>query len=361
MNFSRIFRPAVVALAALSGLACSGAASAATCGITGSASAMGLIYDPFNPNGQVSAQIALNLTRINGSGGEKTDIVNFYIKSANTGANGISVIPRSVVGAVNVAGLNLDIFYDTNEATPVVSPTTLDPSSANKFLKVYFTGNNTDSDTVTVNFDLTLPPNLNLNASTTIGLDAEFGCSTTGGGKGTQQTGTLANTIRFPITVLSGLRASFVGTALDFGEIGNVTTTQVTNAPATYVTPPTAYVRVESSGVYKVTVASQNGFKMTYNGANGAAAIGSVPYRLKFLGATMSPTAPPPAEFTCPRAGVGAAFEDHLPLQAQLIEGGAGKTVSPTYSDTLTVTLTPQAIASSTNNPECGGPLSGSF
>ena len=359
-------RPTLKKMVAGMGLALAamaGSAQAATCGITGSASAAPAVYDPFSPNQLVATQVELSLTRVNGGGGEKTDIVNFYLKSNSTGGDGITVIPRGVVGSVNVAGLNYDIFYDFNETPPVVSPTTLEPSAVNRFLKVYFTGNNKDSDTVKVLFDITLPANLNINASTVLPLDAYFGCSTTGSGAPTQQSGMIANAISFPITVLSALQATYAGSALDFGEIGAVTTTQVQSSPATYVTAPVNYIRVQSSGPFSINLVSGNNYKMTPNGAATANTQMQVGYRLKFLSETRSTANASAINYICPRAGIGVAAEDRLYLQAQLAEGGAGKLPSPTYRDTLTVTIAPLAAGTGSTTPagaDCST-LSGQF
>jgi hypothetical protein len=352
----------LIKLAALvAGLGLAGQAQAATCGITGTASATAATYDPFNPAGLAATSVTLQLQRVNGSGGQKTNIVNFYLKSNSTQADGTSIVPTSVTVEGNVSGLNLDIFYDYNQTPPVVAPTSVSPSAINKFLKIEFTGNNAASDFATVNFTVALPANLDLNASTTLPCDAIFACSTTGGGSPTQQTGQITNAVSFPITVLSALQATYAGTALDFGEIGDVTTTQVNTSPLTYVTGVNNYVRVQSSGPYQVQLTSQNNYVMTPGGSATADPLQRIQYRVKFLGQTRSPSNTSAIQFVCPRAGVGNAVEDHLNVQAQLAEGGNGKTTAANYLDTLTVTIAPQAIGTATTSGgECAA-LSGTF
>jgi hypothetical protein len=351
-----------VMLAALAaGLLAAGQAQAATCGITGSATATAATYDPFNPAGLAATQVTLQLQRVNGAGGEKTNIVNFYLKSNSTQADGTSIIPTSVVVEGNTAGIGYDIFYDYNQVPPVVAPTSVNPSAVNKFFKIEFTGNNAASDYATVNFTVALPANLDLNASTTLPFDAVFACSTTGGGSPTQQTGQITNAVSFPITVLSALQATYAGTALNFGEIGDVTTTQVTNAPLTYVTGANNYVRVQSSGPYQVQLTSQNSYVLTPGGSGTADPLQRIQYRVKFLGQTRSPSNASVVQMVCPRAGVGNAVEDHLFVQAQLAEGGNGKTTAANYLDTLTVTIAPQAVGTvTTSGGECMS-LSGQF
>ncbi len=325
----------------------SAGAQAATCGITGSASASPVTYDPFNPTGLGTTSITLNLTRINGTGGEKTDIVNFFLKSNNDDADGTSIVPTAVAMDGNYDGIGLDIFYDFAETPPIYAPTTVDPSPANRFLKLEFTGNNVASDTASVTFNVTLPANLDLNASTTLPFDAIFSCSTTGGGSPTQQTGSIANAVTFPITVLSALQASFVGTALDFGEIGNIDNA---GAPAVN-TGLSNYVRVQSSGAYTVELSSENAFRLKHPSGSLANPLDRVDYKLKFLGvernnAGYSTPGATVINQQCARAGVPASEADILYIQGVLEEGGQGKTPSlgGTYLDTLTVTVTPQAI-----------------
>ena len=361
MNLSKLRKSAIFGVAALIAATGSTQAVAATCGITGSASASPVDYDPFGQSDLIVTQVELVLTRVNGAGGEKTDTVNFYLKSNSPGADGTEIIPRSAVGSINTEGLNLDIFYDFNEAAPAVSPTTLSPNGAMRFLKVDFTGNNKDSDSVRILFDIRLPANLDLTAINELPFDAFFGCSTTGGGGPTQQSGSISNAITFPINVLSALQATYAGTALDFGEIGDVTDADVAGSPAAYVTPPVNYVRVQSSGPYSIELTSQNNYTLTPGASGTADPLQRVDYRLKFLGQERDTANSSPIDYICPRAGVGIAAEDRLYLQAQLGEGGAGKLPSPDYRDLLTVTIAPLAAMTPPTSPgECSN-LSGQF
>jgi hypothetical protein len=327
-------------------------AQAATCGIVGSATATSVTYDPFETTG-FTTNVTLSLSRVNGAGGQKTDIVNFYLKGRDADSVGTTVTPTSAVVAGTVEGIGLDIFYDYNEATPAVSPASVSPSSAARFLKVNFTGNNRDSDTVVVNFTVTLPRNLNATAASELPFDAWFGCSTTGGGAPTQQTGTLANAIRMPINIVSALRASFVGTSLDFGELA-----QVANAQApTVKTSASNYVRVQSSGPYQVSLSVMAGdgqpYTLTPNGASTSDISQQIRYSVRFLGQTRSPTATTAITQTCARAGVGDAVEDRLPVQGTLIDGGSTKAISPNYVENLVVTISP-LVAGTAAPADCG-------
>lgn len=356
MSRLTIFRTLAIMLgAAVAALA--GTAQAATCGITGSASSGGAVYDPFNPTA-ATAHVTLNLIRIDppGANGGKTAVVSFYLSSSNTAANGTQIIPTSVSvsgGASYVP--NTSIFYNTGAIGPNMGPptSTLTPTAGNVYLKVAFTGNNAASDPAIVQFDVILPPNSNFNASTTLSFDATFRCTTTGGGAPTDQAGSLPGAMTFPVTVLSALKTYYAGTALDFGEIGNITTTSLSTTPKFTLDPGnTNYINVRSSGAYSVALTSGNGFKLKRPGAT--TANDEVAYQLVFMGQTPSPSAP--TTFTtqnCARAGLTAAGEN-LAIKAKLLEGGSGKTPSPTYSDILTVTITPLTYV--TVAPiQCGG------
>lgn len=356
-SFSKIVRALAVLVSIWSAaMANSAMAQNTPCGITGSASASPIVYDPFNPSGLASTNITLNLTRVNNSGGGDTRIVNFYLRAnstTGTGADGASIVANSVGGQAAVEGLGLNIFYNYAATPPTLplNPINGTPTSGNRYLEVNFTGNNAGSDTAQVNFTISLPANLNLNAVQTLAFDAFFTCNIQGGpANGATNTGTFTNAVVFPVTVLSALRTYYAGTALDFGEIGNIPAVP----PSAVTTSGNNYVFVQSSGAYSVTLSSQNGFLLHKPGA--AVANDKVKYSLRFLGKDAdSATAGPGATAisrTCMRAGLATAGNT-LPIQATLQEGGQGKNPSPTYSDILTVTVTP-LIYSNPGTSACG-------
>lgn len=354
-----IFRTLAVMLGAgLASLA--GTAHAATCGIISiSGSAQPAVYDPFNPSGLVSTNVSVTLKRVNPPGGGDTRIVNFFLKanpSAGSTLDGSTLTPQSVVGNnVSASGLGLNIFYNYNAAPPIYAPTSQVPSGSNRFLKINFTGNNSGSDTATVTFQVSLPANLNLNAAQNLSFDATFSCKTQGGEDNQgEQTGFTNNAVTFPVTVLSALRTYYAGTALDFGEIGNITTASLGSTAKK--TSPSNYVSVQSSAAYSVTLSSQNGFKLFKPGAS--VNNDKINYQLRFLGMDVnSGTANSgpggiAISRTCQRAGL-ATLANVLPIQAMLLEGGQGKNPSASYSDVLTVTVTPLAYTASAVNA-CG-------
>ena len=361
INLAKSFRNLALLLsAALASFATAAQAQNSPCGITGSASAAPIVYDPFNPSGLASTNITLNLTRVNTTGGGDTRFVNFYLKansSTGTGANGASIVANSVSGSAAVEGVGLNIFYDylTPAPTLPLNPINGTPSGANRYLEINFTGNNAGSDTAQVNFTVSLPANLNLNAVQNLAFDAFFTCNIQGGqSNGATNTGTFSNAVVFPVTVLSALRTYYAGTALDFGEIGNIATGTLAGSPKK--TSTSNYVFVQSSGAYSVTLSSQNGFKLFKPSA--AVANDKIDYRLRFLGADVDSTTansgPGGIAITksCQRATLSSTG-NQLPIQAKLVEGGQGKNPSPTYSDILTVTVTP-LIYSDPGTNACG-------
>ncbi|MGB7655321.1 MAG: hypothetical protein WBL74_07555 [Novosphingobium sp.] len=342
---------------ALAAGAMAGTAQAATCGVNGSATATPAVYDPFNPSGLATTNITLNLTRVNTSGGGDTREVNLYLK-ANTAtgsrADGTTITPLSVAGSASIAGIGQNIFYNFAAPPPIYAPASLLPAGSNRFLHINFTGNNAGSDTAQVTFQVSLPANLDLNAVQSLAFDAFFACNIQGGkDNGLEQTGSFSNAVVFPVTVLSALRTYFAGTALDFGEIGNITTGTLGTTPK--LTGSSNYVFVQSSGAYSVTLSSQNGFKLFRPGA--ATNADKVNYQLRFLGRNVDPTTnPTPGAIaitrSCQRATLSATGNT-LPIQAKLLEGGSGKTPSPSYSDILTITVTP-LIYTNTGTSACG-------
>jgi hypothetical protein len=356
MSRLTIFRT-IAAMLGVAFASLAGTAQAATCGITGSATAAPAVYDPFNPTGLATTTITLNLTRVNLSGGGDTRLVNFYLKaspSVGTLTDGTSIVTQSVAGSASIDGVGLNIFYDYNTTPPTVAPSSLLPTGSNRFLHINFTGNNAGSDTAQVTFQVSLPANLNINAQQSLAFDAFFACNIQGGkDNGLQQTGSFNNAVVFPVTVLSALRTYYAGTALDFGEIGNITTASLTGTPQR--TNPANHVFVQSSGAYSVTLASQNAFKLKKPGA--ATAQDEIKYSLHFLGLDRDNTTTPTPGATaitqsCQRATL-SSVGNSLPVVATLLEGGSGKNPSPTYSDILTVTVTP-LIYSDPGTSACG-------
>lgn len=334
-------------LAAVVGLAAAGVATGAqaqtACGVQGIAGgqAATVNYDPFNPTGLSSTTVTMSITRINPAGGGKTSDLNFYLapgSGTGTAANGIQIIPRTFSGQGSMTGAGLNIFYDYPiTGAPSLEPITNVPSSGSRFVKLEYNGNPGQADTATVTFDVIMPANLNLNASTTLAFDAVFACKMQGGQYNNQtDRGTSPNAIVFPVKVLSALRANYAGTALDFGEIGQV---PATPSPAVR-TNPANHILVLSSGAYNIKLESLNGYKLNNGGNSPNDYIG---YSLKFLGQVRGPSAATEIYKSCTRAGMFSTGGEQLPIQASLVEGGAGKNPSEHYEDQLTVTITPEA------------------
>ncbi len=328
---------------AAAGMATGAQAQTTVCGITGTATGSTIYYDPFDERGLTDAVVTLQLKRENNSGGGDTRVVNFYLmadSTIGTGADGTQIVPTSVNGSVNVAGLDQDIFYDYNQTKPIMTPISVSPTAANKFLKIDFTGNNTGSDTATATFRVTIPAEADIKATQQLAFNAVFTCNIQGGkANGYEGGGTIVNAVRFPVVVLSALRASFVGSALDFGEIGDVTDALASQKN----TGAGKHVRVQSSGAYTISMTSENGYHLSKPGAVPNNPNDKIAYKVNFLGLERGPdNAAVPIERTCMRAGL-ASSADILPVLGTLIEGGSDKNPSSSYTDNLQVTITPLA------------------
>ncbi|HET9638405.1 MAG TPA: hypothetical protein VFP12_04285 [Allosphingosinicella sp.] len=344
MKISKLIAAAAAFLGAAVLLAQPAEAQVRRCLITAQSSPAVANYDPFNPTALSINSVAITFTRTNTAGGAHPDTIDMYIKAQTSAANGMQMIPVSVVGSGSATGLNQNIFYDTPGVYPNIT-VPLGTTPVPGVLRWDFSGNNIASNTFTVTFNLVLPANLDLNASSNINFDIEYGCNGTGGGPQFSERATAPNAFTLSVKVLSALQATYVGANLDFGEVGDKTTADVLLAPSTFSTPPTGNnIRVLSSGPYKVEMTSQNAYRLTFPGGNPATAVQRLSYKALFLGQTVSNAAPTFTAVTCARAGVPAAQADLLPIRATLLEGGDGKQLSPDYKDVITVTVSPLAV-----------------
>jgi hypothetical protein len=301
-------------------------------------------YDPFNPSALNINNVSITFTRSNGSGGAKPSRIDMYVQAPDSTANGTQLIPVSVVGSGNATGLNQNIFYDNPGATPNIT-VPLGNTPALGVLRWDYTGNDAASDVFTVNFNVVLPANLDLTASTQLVFNIEYGCNGTGGGPPFSERATAPNAFTISINVLSALQASFAGPALDFGEVGDLADADIPAAPNTRKVRE-GIINVGSSGVYDVSMVSQNGYRMTYPGGNVALEAQNLRYQTTFLGQTRSPADTSAITQTCQRAGIGSPVPgaaQSLELEVQLLEGGSEEDPAPNYQDILEVTFTPRA------------------
>ena len=300
------------------------AQSGTPCGVTGQAQAAPTItYDPFGPNGLTQVTIPLTLTRF-AQGGAKTQSVNFVLtKGLNTPSyqvlyQGVSVLytegqtgGRPTIGSQNPG----EIYYLFGGAAA--------PDTSTPF-----------------NLLVTVPANLDLSAGQPIRFDILYVCKGTGGMTDIVTPTKLISAIQINVNVLSALQASYVGPALDFGEVGSKSDAQVATDPG----PRTGFIRVASSGPYSVEMRSEKGYRLSYPGGNLALAPQSMGYRATLLGQTRDPANTSVLRQTCSRAGLGGTVPSQgirIPLAVTLLEGGQGRLPAPNYQDNLVVTITP--------------------
>lgn len=322
-DMSRLLKRAMVGLAVLAAsLATASVAAAQSCSLSGLSQPIAISYDPFNPAPVGNINATITFTRPAQQGGAKTQMARFYFVQP-AGQPGYQILYNGV-----------NVLYSAPYTTaPTLSNTgSITPTAAGTLIQIW--GTAADPNTVTVPLTITVPPGADLTAGEPLRFDVRYVCKGTGGLSDVNTPGILPNAITVQITVLSALQASYAGPALDFGEIGNVTTPTVLGAPATYTR--SGQVRVASSGPYSVAMTSANNYRL------GAGGPDTVDYQATFLGQTVSNAAPTFTTRTCVRAGVAGT---NLPISTRLLEGGQGKAPSPVYSDTISVTVTPLATA----------------
>ena len=312
-------------------------ALAQNCGVTGSAQASSSItYDPFGPNGLQQVTIPLVLTRY-AVGGSKTQSVNFVLtKPAGTPNyqvlyNGVSVLytegqtgNRPSIGSQNAGEINYN-----------------------------FGGASAPDQSTPFNLVVTVPAGLDLSAGQPIRFDMSYVCNGTGGMKDVSVPTKLTNAIQINVNVLSALQASYVGPALDFGEVGTKTDAQAPTDPG----PRTGYLRVASSGPYSVEMRSEKGYRLSYPGGNPAIDAQSIGYQASLLGQVRSSTNTTTIRLVCTRAGLASNSSGQgvrIPLTVTLQQGGQGKLPAPVYQDNLVVTITP--LLDPQAGATCGAP-----
>jgi hypothetical protein len=203
---------------------------------------------------------------------------------------------------------------------------------------------NSSTAPITFHLNLTIPYSSVTTGQNSITFPMAYYCKINSSGPRADFSGNDSTGIQLQFNVQSALQASFVGTALDFGEIGNVTTAQAAGHTVS------GQLRIASSGPYAVSVTTDNGYRMTYPGGNVGVAAQKIDYQLNFLGQTASNGSPAFATRTCQAAGISGT---NLAVSATLQEGGQGKTPSPTYRDNIQVTFTPLAIPPATAPQVC--------
>lgn len=304
----------------------------------------GVYIDPFQTSG-TTVTGSLTITRLAAtSGGGKTQDYAFYMVPESTLPTG-STVTYNGVNILNTTGTpslpapsasNLNLSGGTIQAYSGSSPS--------GYLVVGFSGaSQTDVETIN-NLQFTLGSLGYLPAGpTTVYFDVYYVCKATGGYTSvTTPTAGPAQAMALTVNTLSALQVSAVGTALDFGPIGQTT------SGGTAATQLGSAIRVASNGPYSVALSSAQNFLMTYTGGNTSSPDNTnVKYNISLLGhqAGWIGAAGSPSSYStvlCPAAGVSGV---DLPIQAYTDEGGQGKIPSTSYSDTLTVTFSPLATS----------------
>lgn len=328
-------RPFLLISAAVAATAATPAAGqvqySSICGVTGDATAPTTItYDPFSPGGLSQATIPLILQRTRNLLQGRTNEVSLIL-TAPADAPPLTVTYQ---------GHN--VLYP--EGATAGRPRSLNGPGAAGEIRHQFGGLFSSDSSPPLNLRVSVPPGTDLAAGEPVFFDIVYICSADGLMLDVPIPIRLARAIRLDVRVVSALQAYYAGSVLDFGEIGDVSTEQVQADPQRYATSATNSLRVRSSGPFEVQLRSQNDFRLTYPGGNTGNPAQTIRYSVRFLGQDVTSNSAF-GTHTCARAGVGGAA-GMLPIRARLTEGGAGKTPSPNYADTITVTFTPIVFAS---------------
>jgi hypothetical protein len=302
--------------------------SKGTCGVVGQAQASPTItYDPFSPSGLTQVTIPMVLTR-SANGAAKTQTVNFVFTKP-TGAPNYQITYNGT-----------SVLY--TEGALMGRP--LGGSQTSGEIHYNFGGSTAPDQSTPFNLVVSVPPSVDLSAGQPINFDIYYVCSGTGGMADVSTPTKQASAIQINVNVLSALQASYVGPALDFGEVGERTDAEVATNPGT----KTGYIRVASSGPYSVNMTSGNGYRLRYPGSSvpvGTAATNdTLRYQAIFAGHTRSPSNVLPITQICNRAGLAGTPPSQgilVPIEVKLLDGGQGRNPAPNYQDTLTVTITP--------------------
>jgi hypothetical protein len=325
------------ALAGLGAFAAQPAFAQTSCGVTGQAQAPGAVtYDPFGPNGLTQITVPLVLTRY-ANGGAKTQSVNFVLVKA--------------AGTPNYQVLHEGISVLYTEGNTGGRPTIGSRSPGEIYHS--FGGASAPDQSAPFNLVVTIPANLNLSAGAPISFDILYVCSGTGGMRDVVSPTKLTSAIQINVNVLSALQASYVGPALDFGEVGSKSDAQVATDPGT----KTGYIRVASSGPYSVEMRSENGYRLTFPGGNPALAAQSLGYRATLLGQSRDPANATIIRRICSRAGLSGTAPTQgirIPIEVTLLQGGITRVPAPNYQDNLIVTITP--LLDPQSGTSCGAP-----
>ncbi len=297
------------------------------CSVSGSTATSIGNYNPFTGSSFNQVQVNFNLTRYV-SGARVTRRVDFYL-----------VQPAGSSAGYAVRFQNSNVLY-TLPATHALSLTNPPPGTVYVDYSADFRAPNTVSFPLVVS----IPTSQNLVAGDPITFDIVYICDGGGGLLGVSSPTTQARAITIKINVVSALQASYAGPALAFGEVGALTDTQALTRSVT------GAVRVASTGPYTVKLSSLNNYRMTYPGGTVGVTAQSIRYSARFLGQTKDLAAPTFATVACIRAGTGGV---NLPITVTLKEGGTTKIPSPSYADTLTVTVTPLAVPYGGSTSSC--------
>ncbi|GAA0735205.1 hypothetical protein GCM10009106_20100 [Sphingomonas japonica] len=313
-----------------------------TCSVTGDATApVSITYDPFSSTGLSQATIPLVLRRTRGLLTARTTEVSLVL----------TVPSGSPVLDVTYQGYRVLYAEGATAGRPRALNSSDGGAGAAGEIRYNFGGLSASDVSAPLNLRVTVPPGTDLSAGQPIVFDILYICSGDGGMLDVPTPTRNNGAVRINVNTVSALQAYYAGSALDFGELSDVTTATVLGAPTRYTTATSNSLRVKSSGPYEVRVRSQNDFRLTFPGGSLTDAAQTIRYSAQFLGQEITSNTSFGTR-SCVRAGVGGA-SGTLPIRATLKEGGSNKTPSSNYGDIVTVTFSP--VVASSAAQACAG------
>ncbi|HYD26484.1 hypothetical protein [Brevundimonas sp.] len=319
MTFRACWAAALSLAAAI--LATPAAAQSGFCGVSGSTAAAVGTYNPFSPTGLDDVSISLNLHRHRGEGFTRS--VRFFL------------VEPAVQTPLEIRYRGWDITHSIFYAPRLAF------AGADFGIVAHDFGGGGQPDTASILLTVSVPPGVDLPAGETISFDMIYVCEGQSGLRSVTTPRLAQGAVTVQIEVASALQASYAGPPLDFGDIGGMTDLQASAQVRT------GAIRVASSGPYRVSIASNNQYRMAPAGGDPDDPRQRISYMVSFNGQAAGAGQSTALRAECRRSGLAGR---NLPLSVRLQEGGEDKVASPDYRDTLIVTVTPLAA-------HHGGPL----
>ena len=133
-----------------------------------------------------------------------------------------------------------------------------------------------------------------------------------------------------------------IGSDIDFGEVGMMSDADISKNQIAYT--KAGWINVRSSGSFTLKLTSQNDYLLTFPGGDIGKTSQTLKYTARLAGKAVTRNGSDTATISCVRAGLTTM---QIPVSAELNEGGSLKAASSSYSDILSITLSPDVFNAS--------------